>query len=66
MTKRAMKARDGYVLDDENVLSTLVDNHISSKRLSTMLNRHAQKGKGSTYLPILTKLRIEQERSDQV
>lgn len=66
MTKRAMKARDGYVLDDENVLSALADNHISSKRLSAMLNRHAQKGKGSAYLPILTKLRIEQERSDQV
>ncbi|MBU2898357.1 MerR family DNA-binding transcriptional regulator [Vibrio hepatarius] len=30
------------------------------------VSSHDQKGKGSAYLPILTKLRIEQELSDQV
>ena len=63
---RAMKARDGYVLDAGNVLTALAANTISVKRLSAMLNRHDQRCGGKQFQPLLTKLRIEQKLSDQV
>lgn len=64
---RAMKARDGYVLDAENVLTALADNAISVKRLGFMLNRHGQKTGWKKFQPLLlSKLRIEQRLSDQV
>ncbi|MEZ9903920.1 IS200/IS605 family accessory protein TnpB-related protein [Vibrio breoganii] len=63
---RAMKARDGYVLDTDNVVLVLAENTISVKRLSFMLNRHDQGCGRNQYLPLLTKLRIEQELCDQV
>lgn len=61
-----MKARDGYVLDSENVFAALAENAISVKRLSVMLNRHDQRCGGEQFQPFLTKLRIEQRLSDQV
>ena len=64
--KRAMKARTGFVLDTETLFSSLEENNVSVKRLSTMLYQHVQTCRGTAYHDWMTTLRIEQKSRDQV